>query len=234
MASEAPTSRPLSALDAVRSRRSVRAFTAEPVPRAVVEDILAAASRAPSGSNIQPWKVHAVAGAAREALSAELRAAHFDPADTQAGAEYTYYPTQWFEPYLGRRRKIGWDLYGLLGIAKGDRAAMAEQHARNYDFFGAPVGLFFTMDRRMEQGSWLDVGMFMENVMVAARGFGLDTCPQAAFITYHRIVRRHLDIPDTDILLSGMALGHADPDAPENRLETERAPVADFTRFHGF
>ena len=233
MASEESFSRPLSALEAVRSRRSVRAFTAEPVPRAVVEEILAAASRAPSGSNIQPWKVHAVAGTAREALSAELRAAHFDPADTQAGAEYTYYPTQWFEPYLGRRRKIGWDLYGLLGIAKGDRAAMAEQHARNYDFFGAPVGLFFTMDRRMEQGSWLDVGMFMENVMVAARGLGLDTCPQAAFITHHRIVRRHLDIPDTDILLSGMALGHADPDAPENRLETERAPVSAFTRFHG-
>ncbi|MGR0187262.1 nitroreductase [Azospirillum aestuarii] len=234
MASEEFFSRPLSALEAVRSRRSVRAFTAETVPRAVVEEILEAAGRAPSGSNIQPWKVHAVAGAAREALSADLRAAHFDPADAQAGAEYTYYPTQWFEPYLARRRKIGWDLYGLLGIAKNDRAAMARQHARNYDFFGAPVGLFFTMDRRMEQGSWLDVGMFMENVMVAARGFGLDTCPQAAFITYHRIVRRHLDIPDTDILLSGMALGHADPNAPENRLETERAPVADFTRFHGF
>ncbi len=227
-------SAPLSAVDAIRTRRSVRAFKADPVPRETVERILELAARAPSGSNIQPWKVYAVAGASRAALSADLHAAHVDPAATQADEEYQYYPTQWFEPYLSRRRKIGWGLYGLLGIAKGDTEAMARQHARNYDFFGAPVGLFFTLDRRMELGSWLDLGMFMENVMVAARGLGLDTCPQAAFIKYHRIVRRHLDIPGTEILASGMALGHADPDAPENGLDTERAPVAEFTRFHGF
>jgi len=223
----------LSAVDAVRTRRSVRAFTAQPVPRDTVEYILELASRAPSGTNIQPWRVYAVAGAARDALSAELVAAHFDPG-TEAQEEYDYYPTQWFEPYLARRRKVGWDLYGLLGIAKGDTVAMARQHARNYEFFGAPVGLFFTLDRRMEVGSWLDLGMFMENVMVVARGLGLDTCPQAAFTKFHRIVRRHLGIPDTEILVSGMALGHADPDAPENRLETERAPVGEFSRFVGF
>ena len=224
----------LSAVEAIRTRRSVRAFTPEPVPRETVEFILSLASRAPSGSNIQPWKVYVIAGAPRHALSAELQAAHFDPADTEGGEEYRYYPTQWFEPYLARRRKVGWDLYGTLGIAKGDKEAMSRQHARNYDFFGAPVGLFFTLDRRMELGSWLDLGMFMENVMVAARGLGLDTCPQAAFNKYHRIVARHLGIPDTEILASGMALGHADPDAPENRLETERAPVSEFTRFTGF
>lgn len=224
----------LSAVEAIRTRRSVRAFTAEPVPRAVVASILDIASRAPSGSNIQPWKVYAVAGAPRDALSDELRAAHFDGGAKDGVGEYNYYPTQWFEPYLGRRRTLGWGLYGLLGIAKGDKEAMARQHARNYDFFGAPVGLFFTLDRRMELGSWLDLGMFMENVMIAARGFGLDTCPQAAFIAHHGIVRRHLGIPDTEILASGMALGHADPEAPENRLETERAPVEEFARFTGF
>lgn len=229
----------LSAVDAVRTRRSVRAFTAEPVPRATVEYILELASRAPSGSNIQPWKVHVIAGAARDALSAELAAAHHAPAqhtpdDGQAAEEYHYYPRDWYEPYLSRRRKLGWDLYGLLGIAKGDKAAMSRQHARNYDFFGAPTGLFFTLDRKLEIGSWLDLGMFMENVMVVARGLGLDTCPQAAFAKYHRIVRRHLGIPDTEILVSGMALGRADPDAPENGLETERASVGEFARFHGF
>ena len=225
---------PVSAVEAVRTRRSVRAFTAEPVARETVEFILEVASRAPSGSNIQPWKVHVVAGAARDALAAELTAAHLEPDDPQAEQEYQYYPTRWREPYLARRRKVGWDLYGLVGIAKGDRPAMRRQHARNFGFFGAPVGLFFTLDRDLEHGSWLDLGMFMQNVMVVARGLGLDTCPQAAFITYHRIVRRHLGIPDDEILASGMALGHADPAAPENRLETERAAVAEFTRFHGF
>ncbi len=230
----APLPASLSAIEAVRTRRSIRAFTAEPVPRATVEAILEVASRAPSGTNIQPWRVYAVAGAPRDALVAELMAAHFDPTDAQADHEYAYYPAEWREPYLSRRRKVGWDLYGILGIARGDKAAMARQIARNYDFFGAPVGLFFTLDRRMEVGSWLDLGMFMQNVMVVARGLGLDTCPQQAFARYHRIVRRHLAIPDAEILVSGMALGHADPDAPENRLVTERVPVADFTRFQGF
>ncbi|EWY41006.1 P-nitrobenzoate reductase NfnB [Skermanella stibiiresistens SB22] len=227
----------LSAIDAVRGRRSIRAFTSQPVPKETVELILEIASRAPSGTNMQPWKVHVVAGAARDALSAELVAAHHDPAGAEAGetgAEYRYYPADWFEPYLGRRRKVGWDLYGMLGIAKGDKPAMARQHGRNYDFFGAPVGLFFTMDRKLERGSWLDLGMFMQNVMVVARGVGLDTCPQAAFIKFHGIIRRHLDIPEGEILVSGMALGHADPDAPENKLETDRAPPAEFARFHGF
>lgn len=224
----------MSAVEAVRSRRSIRAFTDRPVARETVERILTLAARAPSGSNIQPWKVYAVAGAAREALSEEILAAHADPAGPSDPPEYRYYPAVWREPYLARRRKVGWALYGSLGIARGDKAGMSRQHGRNYDFFGAPVGLFFTLDRDMEKGSWLDLGMFMQNVMTVARGFGLDTCPQQAFCNHHRVVRRHLGIPDTEILVSGMALGHADPAAPENRFDTDREPVGAFTRFSGF
>lgn len=227
----APTP-PLSALDAVTGRRSVRAFTGIPVPRETVERILDAAARAPSGSNIQPWKVHAIAGETRAALSAELLADH--EAGVPEDPDYPYYPERWREPYLGRRRKVGWDLYGALGIVKGDKDRMARQHGRNWDFFGAPVGLFFAIDRDMGKGGWLDLGMFMQNVMIVARGFGLETCPQAAFCYRHAIVRRHLGLPDTEIVASGMALGHADWSAPENNFVTEREPAAAFTRFQGF
>lgn len=215
---------------ALASRRSVRGFRGTPVPRATVEAILALAARAPSGTNCQPWKVYVCSGAVRDALSRELVAAHFADDGTHV-EEYAYYPRRWREPYLARRRKLGWDLYGLLGIAKGDRAATARQHARNYEFFGAPVGLFFTLDRDMENGSWLDCGMFIQSVMIAARAFDLHTCPQAAFTPFHRIVRRHLAIPDDEILLCGMALGEIDPDARANALLTEREAVGVFARF---
>ena len=217
---------------ALITRRSVRGLRATPVARTTIEGILALAARAPSGTNCQPWKVYVCTGAARDALARELVAAHFDDDGTHV-EEYAYYPRRWRDPYLTRRRKLGWDLYGLLGIAKGDRAATARQHARNYEFFGAPVGLFFTLDRDMENGSWLDCGMFIQSVMIAARAFGLHTCPQAAFTPFHRSVRRHLDIPDAEILLCGMALGEIDPDAPANALNTEREPVGVFTRFCG-
>ena len=215
---------------ALVSRRSVRGFLPLPIPRDVVEGILGLAARAPSGTNVQPWNVYVCTGAARDALSRELVDAHF-AATGEHQEEYAYYPKVWREPYLGRRRKVGWDLYGLLGIPKGDRAATARQHARNYMFFGAPVGLFFALDRDLELGSWLDTGMFIQAVMIAARAYGLHTCPQAAFTPFHRIVRRHLAIPDTQILVCGMALGHLDPDEPANALTTEREAVASFTRF---
>ena len=217
---------------ALLTRRSVRGFRPTPVPRATVEAILALAARAPSGTNCQPWKVYVCTGAVRNALSRELVAAHF-AADGTHVEEYAYYPRTWREPYLARRRKLGWDLYGLLGIAKGDRVATARQHARNYEFFGAPVGLFFTLDRDMENGSWLDCGMFIQSVMIAARAFGLHTCPQAAFTPFHRIVRRHLGIPDAEILLCGMALGEIDEAERANALQTVREPVEAFTRFCG-
>lgn len=220
--------------EALRTRRSVRAFLPTSVPREVVEELLALAARSPSGTNIQPWTVHVVAGAARARLSrAILDALDRDGAE-QHRREWNYYPQRWREPYLGRRRKIGWDLYGLLGIAKGDFAASEKFRRRNYEFFGAPVGMIFTLDENLEIGSWLDLGIFLGSLMVAARGRGLDTCPQAAFADFHALIRRELDIPEREIVICGMALGHADPAAPENRLVTERAPVAQFARFAGF
>ncbi|MCE9542999.1 MAG: nitroreductase [Verrucomicrobia bacterium] len=218
--------------EVIRSRRSVRGFLPTPVPQETILEILDVATRAPSGTNTQPWKVTVVTGAKKEALSRELIETALDPArDTEHGQEYSYYPDKWVHPYLDRRRKVGYDLYGLLGIAKGNRDRMRRQFARNYDFFGAPVGLFFTMDRIMGQGSWLDYGMFLQNVMLAARARGLDTCPQAAFTKYHRIVASHLEIPKDQILLCGMALGYKDSDKIENSLQTSREPAISFTRF---
>jgi nitroreductase len=212
----------------------VRAFLPTPVPRQTLEDILAVASRAPSGTNTQPWKVHVVTGQAQARLSAAILRAFDDPEAARAHTEeYDYYPRQWVPPYLDRRRKVGLDLYGLLGIQKGDAARMHAQFARNYRFFDAPVGLFVTIGRIMGRGSFLDAGMFLQNVMVAARGRGLDTCPQAAFTQFHRIVEAELGIGEDQLLLCGMSLGHADPAAPENRLVTEREPVAAFATFHG-
>ena len=217
---------------AINSRHSVRAFLPTLVPRQVIADILAVAARAPSGTNTQPWQVHVLTGEAKAALSRDIRAAYDDPEERARHTEaYAYYPTQWQSPYIDRRRKVGWDLYSLLGIGKADKARMHEQHARNYAFFGAPVGLMFTIDRVMEQGSWLDYGMFLQNVMVAARARGLHTCPQAAFTQFHRIIARHLALPDTQTLVCGMSLGFADPDAVENTLITEREPVSVFARF---
>lgn len=217
---------------AMLSRRSIRAFLPTPVPREVIEDILAVASRAPSGTNTQPWQVHVLTGAALQALADDIGAVHNNPEERATHSEeYAYYPTQWQSPYIDRRRKVGWDLYSLLGIAKTDKARMHAQHGRNYAFFNAPVGLMFTIDRVMEKGSWLDYGMFLQNVMVAARARGLDTCPQAAFTQFHRIIARHLQLPETQMLVCGMSLGHADPAAIENTLVTEREPVAGFTRF---
>ena len=217
---------------AISSRHSVRAFLPTLVPRQVIADILALAARAPSGTNTQPWQVHVLTGEAKAALSRDIRAAYDDPEERARHTEaYAYYPTQWQSPYIDRRRKVGWDLYSLLGIVKADKARMHEQHARNYAFFGAPVGLMFTIDRVMEQGSWLDYGMFLQNVMVAARARGLHTCPQAAFTQFHRIIARHLALPDTQTLVCGMSLGFADPDAVENTLITEREPVSVFARF---
>ena len=219
---------------AITSRHSIRAFLPTPVPRTVIEDILAVAARAPSGTNTQPWQVHVLTGAAKDALSRDIRAAYDDPEERARHTEsYAYYPTEWRSPYIDRRRKVGWDLYSLLGIGKADKARMHEQHARNYDFFGAPVGLMFTIDRVLQQGSWLDYGMFLQNVMVAARGRGLDTCPQAAFTQFHRIIARHLGLAEGQTVVCGMSLGHADPAAVENTLVTEREPVSGFVRFHG-
>lgn len=215
---------------AISSRRSIRAFLDTPVPREDIEQILKVASRAPSGTNTQPWKVIVCTG---DTLQKVKDAAVTAFSDGSFGLEqtYKYYPDKFEEPYLSRRRKVGWDLYGLLGIEKGDGDKMFAQHKRNYLFFDAPMGMFFIIDDRMEIGSWLDHGMFMENVMVAARGRGLDTCPQAAWAPYHRAVRDIIGLEETDVLVAGMALGYANEEAIENTLVTERASSEDFVTF---
>ena len=221
--------------DVIRSRHSVRAFLPTPVSREQVVEILEVASRAPSGTNIQPWKCHVLTGEPQAELSRRILEAFDDPQVMETHTEdWPYYPEKWVSPYIDRRRKIGWDMYGLLGIGKGDKDKMHEQHGRNFRFFDAPVGIVFTIDRMMRTGSYFDYGMFLQNIMLAARARGLDTCPQQAFSRFHRIIEECLALPETESVVCGMALGYADPEAPVNRLQTEREPVAGFARFHGF
>jgi len=217
---------------AITSRRSIRAFLDKPVERDEIARILDVAARAPSGTNTQPWKVYVLTGAARARLSNAILAVNADPEQARGHTEeYAYYPREWTSPYIDRRRKVGWDLYSLLGLGRDNKAGMAAQHARNYAFFDAPVGLIFTIDRIMAQGSWLDYGMFLQNIMVAARARGLDTCPQAAFTQYHRIIHAELGLADSEMVVCGMALGWADPERIENTLVTEREPSEGFARF---
>lgn len=216
--------------EAVGQRRSVRGFRPDPVPRETVERILQIAARAPSGTNMQPWKVHVLTGPAKDRLSDALMQA-FDSGETHEG-EWAYYPKKFRDPYLARRRKVGWDLYGLLGIEKGDFERTHAQHGRNYTFFDAPVGLIFLIDSDLEIGSWLDYGMFIQNVMVLARSHGLETCPQAAFAPYHKVIRRALDLADGEAVVCGMSLGYADWGRVENTLITERASLDAFATFH--
>jgi nitroreductase len=218
---------------AIVTRRSIRAFLPTPVPREDIDAILRVARTAASGVNTQPWRVHVVTGAAKQRLSDAIAAVDNDPAAREQHEEpYDYYPREWTSPFIDRRRKVGWDLYGLLGIAKGDKPRMHAQHGRNYSFFGAPVGLFFTVSRVMRTGSFLDYGMFLQSLMVAARGRGLDTCPQVAFTKFHRVIAAQLGIPDDELLVCGMSLGFADPGRIENTLVTEREPVEHFTTYH--
>jgi len=216
----------LSVEEAITGRQSIRAFLDKPVPRETIARILEIAGRAPSGSNIQPWKVWVLTGASRQRLVDDLTARH--ASGDEGKREYNYYPVKWREPYIGRRRATGWGLYGLLGITREDKAGMSAQHRQNFTFFRAPVGLIFAMDRDMEPGSWLDAGMFIQSVMIAARGEGLETCPQAAFCQYHDVIREHLGISQSEIVLCGMALGYADPHAKINTFRTERIPLEDF------
>jgi nitroreductase len=217
---------------ALQSRRSVRAFLPTDVPDALVLHLLELAARAPSGTNTQPWQVHVLKGEALAQLVQLAQACFNDPQALAAQPEpYDYYPKHWVSPYLDRRRKVGFDLYALLGIAKGDKEAMHRQHARNYCFFDAPVGLFFTIDNILSQGSWLDYGMFLQSLMIAARGHGLDTCPQAAWLSLQGVVTSFLELDDSKQLVCGMALGYADEAAIENRLLTERVAATEFARF---
>ncbi len=212
---------------AINTRRSIRAFLPDEVPLDLVNGILETASRAPSGTNIQPWKVYVLTGSVKEKLCAATSLA-FDEQSPEHKIEVPYYPDKWFEPYISRRRKIGWDFYGLLGIQKGEKERMHAQHRRNYELFDAPIGMMFTIHRDLSTGSWMDYGMFLQNVMLLAREQGLHTCPQAAWNEYPAVIRQQLNIDDSEQIVCGMALGYADPAAMENELVSERAPLSEF------
>ncbi|MEM9733124.1 MAG: nitroreductase [Pseudomonadota bacterium] len=216
---------------AITSRRSIRAFRPDPVSAQTVRHILEVAARAPSGTNMQPWQVHVLTGQPLTDFTDKMQAAFAAP-DTPKDALYKYYPDQFFEPYKSRRRKVGLDLYSLLGLGKEDGEGMFKQHRRNYAFFDAPVGMIFTLDERLEVGSILDYGMFLQNIMIVARGMGLDTCPQAAFTPYGSTIQNLLGLEESEKIVCGMALGYADETAIENTLKTERAPLEDWVRFH--
>ena len=220
--------------DAINSRQSMREFLPKPVPRELISHLLEVAIRAPSGTNTQPWRTYVLQGGSRDALMAKVCAAHdalrANPAlAAEYREEYDYYPEKWESPYIDRRRENGWGLYGLLGITKGDKDKMHAQHQRNYEFFDAPVGLMFTVDRVLGRGSLVDYGMFLQNIMVAARGHGLHTCPQAAWNGFASIILPHIGAGEGEMLVCGMALGYADETALVNTFRTPRVPASEFT-----
>jgi len=218
--------------EAMLSRRSVRAFLPTAVPEETVREILTVAARAPSGTNMQPWRTYVTSGETKARIANAILNSGIR-AEKAKWDEYKYYPDQFFEPYLSRRRKVGFDLYGCLGIGKRDVDQMRAQHDRNFTFFDAPVGMIFTIDRRLNQGSWIDYGMFLQNIMIAARARGLHTCPQAAFAPYHNQLRPVLGLAPEEVVVCGMALGYEDSSKPENDLRTERAPLDEWVMFRG-
>ncbi len=220
-------------LEAIRTRKSIRAFKPDPVPKETINSILEVAQRSPSGTNTQPWHVYVCTGSVKEAISNDV----LEMARAGAGRSYEeedYYPAVWKDVHRDRRRGVGWSLYGLLGIEKGDREASARQGARNFLFFDAPVGLFITVDSYLTRGSWSDAGMYAQTIMLAAKGFGLDTCPQAAWIPFQEPIFRHLGIPEDEDLVTGMSLGYPDPDAIENTLVSEREDMSNVVHYRGF
>lgn len=233
-ADRSPVADPSAVEAAITGRMSARAFLPKPVPRDLIQRLLEVASRAPSGTNTQPWKVYVLQGASKDALVNQVCAAHDAIRDNPALAAeyqeaYDYYPKQWISPYIDRRRENGWGLYGLLGIGKTEKDKMHLQQQRNFRFFDAPVGLMFTIDKIMGGGSLVDTGMFLQNLMVVARAHGLDTCPQAAWNGFAKIILPHIGAGDNEMLVCGMSLGYADPADKVNTFHTPRVPAADFT-----
>lgn len=222
---------------AIVSRKSVRGFLNKPVSKNMIEQILRVAARAPSGNNAQPWSVVVLAGDPLQQLTQALvaEAVKLRSPEVKPNAyEYDYYPEKWIDPFLSRRRKVGFDLYAKLGIAKEDVLGRQQQFEENYRFFGAPVGMLIFIDRSMGRGGLIDTGMFIENIIISARGHGLDTCAQAAFSQFSAQIYQALSIPANQMLLCGIALGYADPKHPANSLETERASIQEFVRMEGF
>jgi len=224
----------LTPADAITSRMSVRAFTKEGVSKETIIKLLNLSARAPSGTNTQPWKAYVLEGKKLQDLCHQVCTAYDNIAANPELAQefkpaYDYYPTKWFSPYIDRRRENGWGLYGLLGITKGDKDKMHTQHRKNFEAFGAPVCLFFTIDKELGKGSMLDYGMFLQNFMIAARGEGLDTCPQAAWNDYAKMILPFIGAGDNEMLVCGMALGYADKSDIVNTFHTPRVAAEEFT-----
>ena len=215
--------------EAVARRTSVRAFLPDPIPGEVVRDILGRALRSPSGGNLQPWRIHAVAGAPLAEFRAIMRRRLAETAATGGlggeGAEYAVYPDALHEPYRGRRFAVGEAMYARLGIERLDKLGRLTWFARNFDLFGAPVGLFFSLDRRMGPPQWSDMGMLMQTVMLLAVEHGLDTCAQEAWSVWPKTVGDFLQLPEEQMLFSGMALGRRDPAHPLSEFRADRAPL---------
>ena len=227
---------PASVDAAILSRFSARAYLNKPVDRSVLQEVLELAARAPSGTNTQPWKVYVLQGAKLAELVSKTCAAHDAmTANPALAAEFTepydYYPEKWVSPFIDRRRECGFGLYGVLGIVKGDKGRMHEQHQKNYRFFDAPVGLIFTIDKVMGRGSLLDYGMFLQTLMVAARSRGLHTCPQAAWNGFSKIILPHVGASENEMVVCGMSLGYADESALVNTFQTTRVQSTDFTHW---
>lgn len=216
--------------EAARTRRSIRAYKTDPVPPATVREIVALGRHAPSGSNIQPWRVHVMTGMTLKRVGTAIQQAFVND-EPGHQRDYEYYTDPVYEPYLARRRQCGWGLYGTIGIERGDHAKSKAYRATNYDFFSAPVGLVFTIERRLEKGSWLDYGMFLQTIMLAARARGLHTCPEAAIASYPDIVRRELRLSNDWVVICGMAMGYADPGAVINRFQPPRIEVDEYAVF---
>jgi nitroreductase len=220
--------------DAVATRYSCRGFLPTPVPEATVREILDRAARAPSGGNVQPWRVHAIAGARLENLKNQLRPRFANELPRGEGAEYEVYPRDLKEPYYTRRSRVGSQLYASIGIPREDRPARYRQFSRNYLFYDAPVALFVTMDRTMGPPQWSDVGGFIQTIMLLARAYGLHSCAQEAWTNWHKTVSAFLNLPAEHILFCGIALGLADESAPINLWRSERESVDAFATFEGF
>lgn len=220
-------------LEAIKTRKSIRAFTNQEVPKETIEELLKVSQQSPSGTNTQPWYTYVCTGAVQQAISDDVLALAKDGKGKKY-EDYDYYPAKWRDDHNARRRGVGFGLYDLLGIKKDDFAGRAKQGARNFTFFDAPVGLFITTDSYLSLGSWADAGMYIQTIMLAARGMGLHTCPQAAWIQFQEPIFKHLGIPEDQKLITGMCLGYADEAAIVNTLVSDREDVADVAHFHGF
>ena len=217
--------------EAFVSRRSVRRFLPDSISKEKIENILEGAAFAPSGHNIQPWHVYVVQGKKKLSMTNSIIEAIKDGSAKEMKNEFDYYPTEWFEPFVSRRRAVGFELYNLLGIGRDDFEARDKQMQENFHFFGAPVGMFITMDRRLATGTFMDVGMFIQSILVGARGEGLHSCGQVAFTKFHTLIAEQLKFKENEMLVCGVSIGYEDTSAPENALRVEKLQYSDFTTF---